>query len=442
MLNKVEEFINANNLFSHKDKLLLAISGGIDSVVLLEVLINLGYEPALAHCNFNLRGKESKDDEFFVRKLAKDKNLVLYVENFDTENYALKNGYSIQMAARALRYNWFKELSDKKGFNKIVLGHHQDDQLETFFINLFRGSGITGLKGMRAHNGMLVRPLLEQSRTDIENFAAENKLQWREDSSNKKTDYLRNRIRHGLLHDIAELDHIYPQKIAESMGMIQREERLYRQLLNDYFSSTQTDDEIQSVDKEVFLKHPEGLTLLFEYLKSFGFNYEQTVQIFNALNENSGKLFNSASHQLLIDREDLQIRSIDIKNAENDVEIDSARSVLSDPLHLVIKQFECNASAVINKDLTCAMLDFDRLVFPLLLRRWKKGDRFYPIGMKGSKLISDFFTDQHLSLFEKEEVWLLVNGNQEIVWVVGHRIDDRYKITQFTKKVYQINLLK
>ncbi|HOI31481.1 MAG: tRNA lysidine(34) synthetase TilS [Bacteroidales bacterium] len=441
MLSEVENFIITQNLFTKKDRLLLAISGGIDSVVLLHVLLQLDFQPVLAHCNFSLRGAESDGDEQFVKDLAQEYNLKLLTKRFDTKTYATQNSISTQMAARELRYNWFSKLSEEHGFTKIVLGHHRDDQLETFFINLFRGSGITGLKAMLHSNGLLVRPLLDQGRKEIEAYAHENGLEWREDSSNQETIYLRNKIRHGLLNEIASFDQQYLRKMSESITMLQREEALYRHLLTDYFSRIRTDNVQHSVNKNIFLNHPEGLALLYEYLKSFGFNYDQARQIFDSLNQTSGKQFFSASYQLLIDRNELQIRKSNDIRPEKIFEVHANEKEIFQPIHLEIKQYEWKSSMKINKDPSCAMLDFDQLHFPLKLRIWQQGDRFRPIGMKGSKLISDYFIDEHLSVFEKEKVWLLVNENDEIVWLVGHRIDDHYKITPKTRQVYQLNLL-
>jgi len=441
MLTEVANFIKSHKLFSNSDSLLLAISGGIDSVVLLHILMQLGFRPVLAHCNFSLRGAESDGDEQFVQNLAESSGLKLLVERFDTKSYAAQKGLSTQMAARALRYTWFSRLSEEFGFTKVVLGHHRDDQLETFFINLFRGSGITGLKGMLPANGLLVRPLLEQGRDAIEVYALENKLAWREDSSNQETNYLRNKIRHGLLNEIAAINPAYLSKIAASIDMLQREENLYRHLLADFFGKTSVEDNLYSVDKNMFLNHPEGLALLYEYLKTFGFNYDQAVQVFNVLEAGSGKQFFSASFQVLIDRNELQIRNIDENKTEQQFVLNAFEKEIFQPIHLKIAQFEWKASSELIKDPSCAMIDFDQLHFPLHLRAWKQGDRFRPIGMKGSKLVSDFFIDEQFSVFEKQKVWLLINGNGEIIWLVGHRIDDRYKITSETRQIYQLELL-
>jgi tRNA(Ile)-lysidine synthase len=440
MLKEVENFIKTENLFTEREKLLLAISGGIDSVVLLHVLMQLGFRPVLAHCNFSLRGEESDGDEQFVRDLAEKLNLELLVKRFDTKTYAAQKKLSTQMAARELRYNWFTRLSEERGFTKVVLGHHRDDQLETFLINLFRGSGITGLKAMKAGNGLLVRPLLNTSRKTIEAYAAQHQLVWREDSTNRETNYLRNKIRHSLLIEIEAVDPAYLRKMSESILMLQREEALYRQLLKDFFTNQFQNDEDHKLSKKLFLNHPEGLMLLYEYLKQFGYNYEQAEQIFETLKNSPGRLFYSKSHQLLIDRNTLQIRLLEDNDPAEYFLIQELDEVIEKPILLKISKFDFMSMNDIDKDASCAALDFDQLYFPLQIRRWRQGDRFKPLGMRGEKLVSDFFIDQQFSLFEKQDTWLLINGNQEVIWVIGHRIDDRYKITRRTKMVYQLML--
>jgi len=346
------------------------------------------------------------------------------------------------MAARELRYNWFKSLSEQNGFTKIVLGHHRDDQLETFLINLFRGSGITGLKAMKAANGLLVRPLLNIGRRSIETYAAQQQLEWREDSTNQETNYLRNQIRHELLSEIEAIDPAYLLKMSESILMLQHEEALYRQLLKEFFNKNLSDNEHHKYSKELYLDHPEGLMLLYEYLKQYGFNFEQVEQIFETLENSSGKLFYSKSHQLLIDRETIQIRLKEEHEQEGYFHVHTFDEVVEEPIPLKVSKFDLRSMNDIVKDVSYASLDFDQLHFPLQIRRWRQGDRFRPLGMKGEKLVSDFFIDQQFSLFEKQDAWLLINGNQEIIWVIGHRIDDRYKITNETKLVYQLMLIE
>jgi len=441
MLKEVENFIKTENLIAEHDKLLLAISGGIDSVVLLHVLLQLGYQPVLAHCNFNIRGVESDGDEQFVHDLAFKCKLPFFLERFNTKRYAEQKSLSTQMAARELRYQWFEKLSKDKGFTKIVLGHHRDDQLETFFINLFRGSGITGLKAMKPVNGMLVRPLLNIGRRSIEAYAAQHQLQWREDSTNQETYYLRNKIRHGLLSEIEAVDPAYLLKMSKSILMLQHEDALYRQLLKEVFNCQLPRNEYEKHSKKLFLDHPEGLMLLFEYLKQYGYNFEQAEQIFAALENSSGKLFYSKSHQLLIDRETIQIRLKEEYEPEEHFLVQEFDEVIEKPISLKVSKFDFMSMNDIKKDTSCAALDFGQLHFPLQIRRWQQGDRFKPLGMKGEKLVSDFFIDQQLSLFEKQDTWLLINGNQEIIWVIGHRIDDRYKITKNTTSVLQLQLL-
>lgn len=405
-------------------KLVLALSGGIDSMVLADLLLKAKVDFVVAHCNFHLRGEESDGDERFVRKYAERNGLTIYVKQFDTADYAKEHGLSIEMAARDLRYAWFEELRQQLGYEKIVVAHHADDQLETFFINLLRGAGIRGLKGMLPENGNIIRPLLGASRAEIHQYAIENGIQWREDHTNAETQFLRNKIRHELLPVIDNISKEGRASILKSISHLASENELYRELLKEKLSQIiEQAGSVQKIPHSAFLiPH-----LLFEWLRDYGFNEDQVHFIHEAMNGQPGTAFFSPTHRVTIERDGLELTPICQK-------IDIS-------IELSYQQIAKDENFALDKNSEVAQLDYDKLTFPLQLRKWQAGDRFHPLGMKGSKLLSDFFVDQKMTTRQKEECLLLTTGNDEVVWVVGRRIDDRYKITEKTKTVLIVRMM-
>ena len=394
-------------------KIILALSGGIDSMVLADLLLQAKADFVVAHCNFHLRGEESDCDEQFVRDYASRNELTIYVKQFDTETYAKDHGISIEMAARELRYAWFEELRQQLGYDYIAVAHHADDQLETFFINLLRGAGIRGLKGMQSRNGHIIRPLLDVSRAEIQQYAEEHHLQWREDHTNAETLYLRNKIRHDLLPVIDGISKEGRSAILKTISHLASENELYRELLKEKLSTAH------------FQRSTSNFQLLFEWLRDYGFNEDQVHFIHEALkNGQPGTAFFSPTHRVTIERDGLELTSI---CKDNDISIElSYQQILKD------ENYQIDPSSQV------AQLDCDKLTFPLQLRKWQAGDRFHPLGMKGSKLLSDFFVDQKMTTRQKEECQVLTTADDEIVWVVGKRIDDRFKVTVKTKTVLKI----
>ena len=416
-------------------KLILALSGGIDSMVLADMLLQAKAEFVLAHCNFHLRGEESDGDEQFVRDYAERNGLTLYVKQFDTLNYAEEHKISIEMAARELRYAWFEELRQQLGYDYIAVAHHADDQLETFFINLLRGAGIKGLKGMQAVNGHVIRPLLDISREEIHQYAIENGLMWREDHTNAETLYLRNKIRHELLPVIDGISKEGRSSILKSISHLASENDLYRELLKEkLFQMVKQVGETQYLDLKT--SHLSPLTsnlspltsnLLFEWLRDYGFNEDQVHFIHEALNNGQpGTSFFSPTHRVTIERDGLEL-TLNCKKSDISIE-------------LSYQQIEKDEHFQIDKSPQIAQLDYDKLTFPLQLRKWQVGDRFHPLGMKGSKLLSDFFVDQKMTKRQKEECDVLTTADGQIVWVVGRRIDDRFKVSENTKKILFVRL--
>ncbi len=446
MLEQFQAYINRYHLIAEGEKVILALSGGIDSMVLMDLLLKAKVEFVAAHCNFHLRGEESNGDDWFVRKFAEKRGIQCFVKHFETEKYATNHGISIEMAARDLRYGWFEQLRQELGYDKIAVAHHADDQAETFFINLLRGAGLNGLKGMKPHNGVIIRPLLWASREQIRKYAVENHIVWREDHTNVESVYLRNRIRNQLL---PVFDELYPearQGLYKSLGHLSAENELYRALLKEKLAQiVEQDGDVQrlpysKIIKAEFPEPVEGPTcsfqLLFEWLRQYGFNTDQCHFIFEAMETGIGNKYFSPTHQLVIGRNELQLN--EIKSLEDEeIQIEAGQKGITSPIHLCFTQFDKTSDFVIDKSPEVAQLDFDKLKFPLTLRHWRHGDRFHPLGMKGSKLLSDFFVDQKFTEWQKQNIWLLASANNDILWVVGYRIDDRFKIVNDTKTVFE-----
>lgn len=437
MIDQFQAYINRCNLIAEGEKIVLALSGGMDSMVLADLLLKAKVEFVAAHCNFHLRGEESDGDEKFVREYAEKHDIQYFVKHFDTEKYASENGISIEMAARDLRYAWFEELRQQLGYDKIAVAHHADDQAETFFINLLRGAGLRGLKGMLPQNGVIIRPLLWASREQIHCYTVENQILWREDHTNAENLYLRNKIRNQLLPVFDELQKDARQGLYKSLEHLASENELYRDLLKEKLSVIIKND--RETPPTSYLKPPTSYQLLFEWLRQYGFNTDQCRFIFETMNTGIGNKYFSSTHQLIIGRDELQLSEIKAIEDE-EVQIGVGEDVIVLPIHLCFSKLEKTPDFVIDKSSDVAQLDFDKLKFPLTLRHWRHGDRFHPLGMKGSKLLSDFFVDQKFTEWQKRKVWLLVSAEDEILWVVGYRIDDRFKLSNVTKSVFVCRL--
>ena len=437
MLEQFKAYINSYNLIAEGDKLILALSGGIDSMALADLLLKSKVDFVAAHCNFHLRDEESNGDEESVREFAEKNGIQCFVKHFETEKYADEQGISIEMAARDLRYAWFEQLRQQLGYDKIAVAHHVDDQAETFFINLLRGAGLNGLKGMKPQNGLIIRPLLWASREQIRKYAVENHIVWREDHTNAESVYLRNKIRNRLLPTFDELQPDARQGLYKSLEHLASENELYRELLQEKLNQIiERNGEIQSIPHSAFCIPHSAFQLLFEWLREYGFNTDQCRFIFDAMETGIGNKYFSSTHQLVIGRNDLQL--FEIKAVEDkEIQIGIGEEEINSLIHLRFSKWEKNADFVIDKSAEVAQLDFDKLKFPLTLRHWQHGDRFHPLGMKGSKLLSDFFVDQKFTEYQKQNVWLLVSANGDILWVVGYRIDDCFKIVNDTKTVFE-----
>lgn len=431
MKKRFIEHIERKFEFLKGKKLLLACSGGVDSVVLADLCAHANLSFALAHCNFSLRGKESDTDEIFVVGYAKKMGVPAFAEKFKTREYAEKKGISIQMAARELRYTWFEKLLADFNYDFVLTAHHLDDDLETFFINLTRGSGLDGLTGIPEQNERVVRPLLPFLKEEILAYANRKNLIWREDRSNLETEYIRNRLRQEL---IPELKKISPELIG-NFPKTKQYLRDARALISDYLVLVQNlliteENDSLKVDLLKLRELPNPEALLYELLKDYGF--QQWDSVFDLAEAQSGKQVFSKTHRLLKDRDFLILT--DLPPAEKDLIYEVPRTGIDYPVQLIIEEVASPESFSSESIYVPA----EKIKFPLRIRKWKKGDSFQPFGMKGRKKLSKFFKDEKFSLIEKEEVWLLVNQD-EIVWIIGHRMDENYRVTRETRKILKIS---
>jgi tRNA(Ile)-lysidine synthase len=435
MFDQFKKHINSTLSFLNESKLLIAVSGGIDSVVLAHLCHKLKWNFAIAHCNFNLRGTDSDRDEEFVLNLAENMDVEIFIESFDTENYADSNKVSIQMAARELRYNWFNELAGQLNFDFILTAHHADDNLETFLINLSRGTGLEGLIGIPEINNKIVRPLLPFSREEIEVYAKANKLHWREDSSNESTKYLRNKLRLEVIPKLKEINPMFLQNLIKSQDFLQDSKTIIDDRIDDISEVIikEINDAEIHFDTNRLLELSNPKAYLYELLNDYGFT--EWNDVLNLLGAQSGKQVYSKTHRLLKDRNVL------ILTENNSIVLESISiSQTDDQVETPIGMLCIETSQQIHKSIkSTVFLDKDLLKFPLILRKWQEGDYFYPFGMKGKKKLSKFFKDEKLSLVAKENSWLLCTNN-DVVWVVNQRLDERYKVTENTKNILKITL--
>jgi len=445
MLNSFCTYIKNQKLLGVGDSVLLAVSGGMDSVVMCELFHQSKIKFAIAHCNFGLRGKESDEDELFVEQLSEKYNVPFHTITFDTKQYAKTKKLSIQVAARDLRYNWFKEITKNFNYDFIATAHHRDDSVETFFINLLRETGIKGLHGILPQQKNIIRPLLFTGRKEIAHFAKKNKLKFCEDSSNAEDKYVRNKIRHSLIPLLNEINKNASANIITTIENLKSVEAVYKKQIAKKRAALVTEEDgiiKVSISKLKKLKPIEAY--LFEFLYPLGFGSNTVDEIISSLKSESGKQFFSETHRLVKDREFLFIEKIKAKKELSDSSLKILKNTKE--LHyqnqiLAFKSIVRTPKLRLANPASIAQLDYKKLVFPLTLRKWEKGDFFYPIGMKGKKKLSDFFIDQKLSLIEKENTLVLLSENN-VVWVVGYRIDDRFKITDKTQKIYFAELMK
>ena len=433
MLTKFQNHINENLPFIKGKKLLLAISGGIDSMVLLELCHELKLDVRVAHCNFQLRGNESDEDEKFVKSQCEKLDILLFVNHFDTQKFAETHKLSIQVVARNLRYEWFNTLLINNHYDYILTAHHLDDSLETVLINFTRGSGLDGLTGIPQQNGNIVRPLLPFSRNEIVTFAKENKVKWREDSSNASDKYLRNKLRHNVIPILKELNPSLLDSFEKSISNLQQAQTLVDDASRIVYRKVVTDINFQKrINLSELMQLPNYQAYLYQWIEPFGFSDWDSIN--DLVIAQSGKQVFSETHVLLKDRNELILFP-----KQNEIEpINFLISKDQKEVKFPLKMAFCNVDDISVQTTNTIFVDEDKLQFPLVIRKWKEGDWFYPSGMNGRKKLSKFFKDEKFSLLDKSSTWLLCSENQ-IVWVIGKRLDEQFKVTESTTKILKIN---
>ena len=419
---RVNNYIKEKKLLKTDDKILVALSGGADSVALLRVLLSLGYNCEAAHCNFHLRGEESDRDEQFVRDLCYEQKVRLQVAQFNTTEYAKEHHLSIEMAAREQRYSWFNQLCQNDGFTAIAVAHHRNDSIETFLLNLIRGTGINGLKGIPVRNGIIIRPLLNVSRTEILDYLHTLQQSYVTDSTNLQDEFMRNKIRLQILPIMQEMNPSVFESIADTAKHLSDTADIYNRCIQESSKRVliQDDEHLKIVDIPSLKKEVSPAAVLFEILYPLGFNSAQISDIYSQLDGQSGKVFTSPQWTVLHNREQLQI-------------------TLSDKIQSTVPQLDMyfawkdeHFKVLPNPDI--AYLDAENITLPITVRKWERGDKFVPFGMTGTKNVSDYLTDRKFSLFEKENQYVACSEDQ-IVWVIGERIDNRFRITEKTQRI-------
>lgn len=440
MYNRFLKYIAEEKLFTHLDKLLVGVSGGIDSVVLTHLINRLGNDFAIAHCNFNLRDAESDGDESFVKEIAESYGVNCYTVSFPTADYSMEKGISIEMAARELRYTWFEKIRKENGFDKIVVAHHLDDVLETFILNLSRGTGIRGLSGIKVISGKVIRPLLIATRAEIEQYAQENELDFRFDSSNDDLHYRRNKVRHQVLPLLEEMNPSFRANLHRTIQNLAVTEKVYLDRIEEIRKLiVKPERNWTTLDKGKLLLQQPFKVYLFEMVKPYGFNAATSDQIADSLNSISGNQFFSPTHRLIVDREKLIITPIEPTNMEL-YYVERDQDMVYDPFEMKITIETHLPGYKIPRENHIAVFDLDKINFPLVIRKWQQGEYFRPLGMSDFKKVSNYFIDEKFSIPEKENTWVIASDNK-ILWIVGHRIDDRFKVTKETSEVLRMELI-
>jgi len=434
------DFISQNSLFDERSKILAAVSGGMDSVIMVHLLKAAGFSFAIAHCDFKLRDTESTADEQFCRQLAQQFDVPFYTTAFDTLIYAAANKTSVQMAARTLRYQWFEQVRQQAHYSVVALAHHQNDAIETILLNLTRGTGIAGLHGILPKNGLLVRPLLFLTRDEIHRHINDLQIPYREDSSNASVKYARNKIRLEVIPKLKELNPSLEHTFQNNLQHFRELELL----LARHVAALQNklviidEDETHILLKDIIDLEPKRL-LLFNLLQPYGFNETAIDDLISVLGKHPGRSFESESFRLILDRERLILTT---KNAalQQNISINPADKEINYGYYK-LNILHDDSPLIVTNNRMAVSIDAGVLIYPLTLRRWQQGDYFMPMGMKGRKKISDFFVGEKVPLHQKNEIPLLVNGNGDIMWIGGYRLADNYKVTDNTEKVVIFELI-
>jgi tRNA(Ile)-lysidine synthase len=436
MLERFRSFIDEHTLFEPKDRVLLAVSGGVDSMVMVHLFIEAGFDFGVAHCNFQLRGKESAEDQVFIADYCHKRRIPFFTEKFIPKNYAEEAGISVQMAAREQRYAWFTQILEKENYHWLATAHHLNDNIETVLFRWVNGGGLDQLTGIPIKNDRVVRPLLFATRSEIDKYALDYKVKWREDSSNASDDYSRNFIRHEVIPRLREINPSMEKTFAGAIEKLKGARELMGRALDqlrDGITKTEGNQFFIDINLLLLLKNP--VFVCYEWLRPMGFDWDRCSQLVASLHGQSGKKFLSATHEAVVDREYVIVGPVGEWSGEVFIEEGQDKAGLG-PWVLAIKKTD---DRNITRDSSHASFDASKLRFPVLWRKWKHGDSFFPLGMKHKKKVSDLLIDDKVPITEKTNVTVL-ESQGEIIWVAGYRIDDRYKITDQTKSVLEITL--
>ena len=436
MLKKFRDFISQQDLFDTHDRILLAVSGGLDSMVMLNLFQEARYDVGVAHCNFQLRGNESAEDERFIRDFCDHAGIPFFTRSFETKNYAEETRLSIQMAARELRYGWFSDVMEKEKYHWLATAHHLNDNLETVLFRWTQGAGLDQLTGIPIKKEKVVRPLLFATRAEILTYAISKKIHWREDSSNASDDYQRNFIRHEIIPKLKEINPSLEETFVHSLEKVKGAYELMQRGLEQLKDSvTRTEDQQFMIDKNLLLLLKNPAFVCYEWLRPFGFEWDRCQQLVESLQGQSGKQFFSATHQAVIDREFIIVSPRQELLNKILIEEGQDKAALG-PWVLTVKT---SKGKTILSGEHQGSFDHSKIKFPMLWRKWRSGDVFFPLGLGHRKKVSDFLIDEKLPMTEKNVVTVLESGG-EIVWVVGHRVDDRFKVTPKTKSVLEMQV--
>lgn len=434
MIDEFKKFIRENNLIKPGEKILLAVSGGIDSMSMTHLFLQSEYETGIAHCNFSLRGRESDKDEEMVKRYAGENRIPFYSTRFETITYAKKNGLSVQMAARELRYNWFEEIRKENNFDLVAVGHNLNDKSETLLINLIRGTGINGLTGIRPSHKSIIRPLLFATRQEIEMYCREHKIIFREDKSNADTKYTRNKIRHMIMPVMKEINPSVEITLNKTAELFTEINEIVSEYINDgrkRISVQKGEDIIISIP--LLKTFPQNSTIIYELFKPYGITGLLLEDLLKIIEGRTGGQIFTITHRIIKNRKEL-IVSPDKTGFDIRYEIGRLDEFNRVPEIKTVRYISGTGGIIIPPDKRFAYIDAQKIAFPLIIRRWRTGDFFYPFGMKKKKKLSDYFIDEKYSIPEKEKA-LVIDSAGDVVWIIGERLDDRFRITDNTRSI-------
>jgi tRNA(Ile)-lysidine synthase len=439
MFDRFLNYIHENNLFKMENRLLLAVSGGIDSMVMAHLFLKLGTNTGIAHCNFCLRGMESDKDEELVREFADNNKIPFYSIRFKTKEYVVNKRISVQMAARELRYEWFEKIREENNFDFIAVAHNLNDNIETLLINLTRGTGLTGLTGMRPTSGRIIRPLLFASRQSIKEYCHNNNIVFREDKTNAETRYTRNKIRHMVIPVLKEINPSIEDTLngtAARLAGIDEFVSGHIEEIRTQISVTKGNTTVFDVDKLLNLQTAK--TVIFELFTQYGITEATSCDLIRLLTGKTGKQVITRSHRIIRNRHELIVTPVETDRQEY-FEINIIEDLLSVPGIMSVEIIDVSSDYKIPDDQNIACIDLEKISSPVLIRHWKKGDYFFPLGMKHKKKLSDYFVDRKYSLVKKDQA-LVLESRGEIIWILSDRLDDRFRVTESTSKILVIRL--